>query len=253
MKKKCFLMGILGLVFVLAFTGCPNDAGGNDGGNNNGGGDNPLLGTWVNDPDLAQLSTAVIFTDYRVNGVGITDGTKLAYYATGLGGGSGTDYTVTGSTYTLPIGYGYTMDVSNLSSGTFTLTNYILGNDQVNPVVPPKNVTFTRATGTSGTDLRGIWVSSNLTAAETAQYYTIVLIGGDNNKKVWSAVGQNSCGEANYLASDVNGTTYISWNGAAIQSYTKRTNASNVTTLSIGLPGGGQNVALRPLETTPTF
>jgi hypothetical protein len=51
---------------------------GNSGGSE--GADNPLLGTWMNDLSLTNLTDVFIFTDESFSGPGIAAGTKLAYY-----------------------------------------------------------------------------------------------------------------------------------------------------------------------------
>jgi hypothetical protein len=245
MKTRLFLTGIisLGLVFVLAFAGCPTD--GDDSG---GGGSNPLLGTWVDNQALTNLNDVFIFTDEAVSGPGIAANTKLAYYA-GVGGGAGTDYTITGQVYTIPVGgQNYTADITSPASGKFTLANYVQAVQTTNP---DGKMDFKRAPGTSGSQLQGVWVRDSTTWGNTNAPLTIILIGGPNNKKVWSA-GGNSASDANYRVTEDAGTTYISWNGGANAAYTKRT-VANLTTLTVPPPGGGNDLTVNPLFETPTF
>jgi hypothetical protein len=241
MKKGTFLTGILSVMMILALVliGCPTggDDGGGDGGDGGGGNANPLLGTWANDLNVANLTSALVFTDEGITGPGIAANTKLAYYAQNLAGN--TDYTVVGSQYTLRVGANnYTADVSTLSSGTFSLADYITTG----------KVDFKRAKGTSGTDLAGIWVSD---LPITNASFTIILIGGANRKKVWSATG-NNVATPNYRITEDAGVTYVSWNGGVPSVYTISTIGGNKS-LDIPPPIGGGNIALYPLYTTPTF
>jgi hypothetical protein len=115
MKKKSLLTGIasLALVFTLILAGCPTDGGDGGGG---GGGGNPLLGTWANDQDFANLNHILIFTDSPVTGPGIAENTKQAYHARNLQGNS--DYITEGAEYKIPItgaaNSPYTADISTL-------------------------------------------------------------------------------------------------------------------------------------------
>jgi hypothetical protein len=243
MKKKCFLTGIpgLALVFVLAFTGCPTDGG--DGGGGGGGGDS-LVMTWGDDDRYTNLSEVAIFTNSASTSVTAGAGAKIAYYAVNLTGGN--DIVSTGTTDKLDIsGTQYT--VASPTADRFSLTDYIPANNQAAPPVSAQSVTFNRATGTSGTGLQGIWVSD---LADTHAQYTIILIGGNNGKKVWSST---SWGVANYVLSTGANGPLIAWNNANPVSYTNTVNASNVSILTITLPGQNQSSTLYPLKTSPTF
>jgi hypothetical protein len=253
MKKLYTLLGVIaiGAVIAIGLVGCDNGStDDNGGGVTSGGGDNPLLGTWVNDLALTALGNVFVFTDEPVTGPGIAANTKLAYYAS-VGGGPGADYVVNGQVYTIPVGgQNYTADITSLGSNKFTLTSFVA-------VVPTTNpdgkMDFKRAPGTTGSQLQGIWVSDLTTWGNTNAGLTIILIGGPNYKKVWSANGAASASDANYRATEDAGTTYISWNGGANTSYTKRT-VGNSTTLSITPPvGGGAALTVNPLDTRPTF
>jgi hypothetical protein len=249
MKKKSFLAGIisLGLVFALILTGCPTD--GDDGGDGGGSG-NPLLGTWANDLDLTNLGSVLIFTDSPVTGPGIAENTKLAYYAQGLDGGN-VDYITEGVTYRIPItgaaNSPYTADISELGSNKFSLTGYIAATNENQT----GKVDFKRAQGTSGSQLRGVWIS-DLPTVNPA--FTIILIGGANGRKVWSARGGNVA-TPNYRTTEDADVTYISWNAGSPRPYTKQTIGNNES-LSIPPPIGGVNAAditLRPLYEEARF
>lgn len=245
MKKKLFLTGIAGIltIFALALTGCPTGGDDDDGGG--GGGDNPLRGTWANDQNLANINRILIFTESPVSGPGVAPNTKLAYYAQNLTGN--VDYTVNGQVYQIPIGnpaVNYTADVSELNSNVFSLQGYI---DPAPADNPQGTVRFKRAQGTTGSGLRGIWISELPPAASQ----TIILIGGSNDRKVWSAAGGNVAAP-NYRLSEDAGNSYISWNGGANNIYTTTTIA-NTTTLNITPPGGGAAVDFYPLYPNPEF
>ena len=244
MKKKSFLAGIAGavLVFALILTGCPTDGG--DGG---GGGGNPLLGTWVNDLDFANLSRILIFTDSPVTGPGIAENTKQAYHAQNLAGNL--DYTTEGAEYKIPItggaGTPYTADISTLASGKFSLTGYV-GATVDNP---NGKVDFKRAQGTSGTDLRGVWIS-DLPSGNNA--FTIILIGGSNSKKVWNATGANVSSPSYHTTENAGGTS-VSWNNSGNSSIYTRNTIGNIENLNIPPPAGGANVDFKQLYASPTF
>jgi hypothetical protein len=246
MKKKFLLAGIAGmaLVFTLMLAGCPTDGG--DGGG--GGGDNPLLGTWVNDQDFANLNLILIFTDSPVTGPGIAENTKQAYYAQNLAGNS--DYTTEGAEYKIPItgaaNSPYTADIGTLASGKFSLTGYVA----VTTDNATGKVDFKRAQGTSGSDLRGVWIS-DLPSGNAA--FTIILIGGANGKKVWSATGAANVTSPSYRTTGDAGSPSISWNNSGNTSVYTKTTIGNIENLNIPLPAGGNNVDLKQLYTTPTF
>jgi hypothetical protein len=252
MKKLYKLLGVIAIVAVIAIglAGCDNGStdDGSGSGVTGGGGDNPLLGTWVDDLNLTALDDVFVFTDEPVTGPGIAANTKLAYYAS-VGGGAGTDYSVAGQVYTIPVGgRNYTADITSLGSNKFTLTGFVTAVPTTNP---DGKMDFKRAPGTTGSQLQGIWVNDLTTWGNTTAGLTIILIGGLNSRKVWSASGANAS-NANYRATEDAGTTYISWNGGANTSYTKRT-VNNSTTLSITPPVGGAALVVNPLDTRPTF
>jgi hypothetical protein len=202
----------------------------------------------VNDLSLANLTNVFIFTDESISGPGIAAGTKLAYYAS-TGGGAGTDYTVNGQEYSIPVGgRDYTADITSLGSNKFTLTGYVAPVPDTNP---DGKMDFKRAPGISGSQLQGVWVRDTTSWSNTNAPLTIILVGGPNNKKVWSASGGNAS-DSNYRITEDAGTTYISWNGGAPASYTKRTIA-NSTTLSVPPPVGRADITVNPLFGSPTF
>ncbi|MDR0758838.1 MAG: hypothetical protein LBF74_01840 [Treponema sp.] len=242
MKKNVFLMGIVSItmIFALAFTGCGDGAGGGGGGDDNGnggGGGNPLLGTWANDLDVTNIDTILVFTESAST---VAENTKLAYYAANL---AQSTYATRGNDFVITIdNVEYTTDISAAGSGTITLADYIpvAGN------TPAEDVTFRRAAGTSGSGVRGIWISD---LASTHAQYTLLLIGDSVSKRVLWATG-NNVAAPNYRLSEVDGITYISWNGGAITAYAKNSVANNVT---IPPPGGGNAIVLMPFSSTPTF
>lgn len=248
MKKKSFLAGIasLALVFALILTGCPTDGGDGGGG---GSGGNPLLGTWANDQDFANLNRVLIFSDFPVTGPGIAENTKQAYYAQNLTGNA--DYTTVGAEYKIPVtgaaNSPYTADISALASGTFSLAGYVANDPQNNPT---GKVDFKRAQGTSGADLRGVWISD---LPSTNAAFTIFLIGGANGKKVWSATGEANVTKPSYRTTGDAGGTSISWNNSGNTAVYTRTTIGGIETLDIPPPAGGANVTLKQLYTTPSF
>ncbi|MDR0629813.1 MAG: hypothetical protein LBG24_09305 [Treponema sp.] len=253
MRKKVFLAGIisLGLIFALVFSACKSDDDSNSG-NQSGGGGNSLLGTWGNNQDLtnaANLTSVIVFTDTASTAAGVASGTKLAYYASNLvsGGSQGTS----GNDTIITLGQGQGQAQPPQGTGPYTVTglqaNQFTLSDYESQGV---DVTFKRATGTSGSGFRGIWIS-DVTSSNAA--YTILLIGGVDGKTVWSSY-TNNAQTPNYLATVDPATTntVISWNGGNSNSYIKSTIGNNIT-LNITLPGANVPLNTYPLFTTPTF
>jgi hypothetical protein len=255
MKKKLFFAGMLALVFGLILTGCPTDSDDDDGGNNSGGGGggNALVGTWVDNQDFANLGSAMVFTNTNATAAGVATGTKLAYYVTGLNldGDQGTN----GNDTVIPIGNNQTgYVVSNSSADQFTLQAYGPDDPSTPNINDPVDVVFKRAPGTSkygNGAFQGIWISE---LANTEAKYTILLIGGANGKKVWSAVGANATRTPNYLTAvdPATSNTVISWNGGNSVQYTIAT-VANTKTLDIPPPAGGNAITLKPLYDSPSF
>ncbi|MDR1030596.1 MAG: hypothetical protein LBL76_06955 [Treponema sp.] len=247
MRKKVFLTGMFSLLlaFVMLVSACKSDDD-DSSSSNNGGGGNSLLGTWVNDLDVDNnLNRAMIFTDSVITGTTAKVAYSVSLASTG-------DHNVTGMDTVIPIGASAPQGagnyvVANLAADQFTLKAYA---SPVAPAVTAGDVVFKRGTGTTGSGLRGIWVSD---VTNTDSAFTILVIGGLSGKKVWSAHA-GSAEVANYQISVDAGTNdpVISWNTGTSIPYTYNI-ISSTPTLSIPPPGGGGGIALRLFNNSPTF
>jgi hypothetical protein len=141
----------------------------------------------------------------------------------------------------------YTVDITSLGSNKFTLIGYVAPVAETNP---DGKMDFKRASGTSGTELQGVWVRDTTSWGNTNAPLTIILIGVSANRKVWS-VNRDDASASNYRITEDAGITYISWNRGDPVRYTKR-NVANSTTLNV-LPPAGAERTVNPLFPSPTF
>jgi hypothetical protein len=141
--SKTFLTGILALALVFGMTlaGCDNgstDDGGGDGGND-------LVGSWVNDRDIP--ARVVIFTNVADAAIA---GANVAYWSTLLirenTPASGSEVFIGGTPYSFTV-----------NGNTLTVTAY----GEMDAMGNRPNVTFSRAKGSSGTTMHGVWRSNH--------------------------------------------------------------------------------------------
>jgi hypothetical protein len=218
--SRTLLTGILAMALVsgMALVGCDNGSTDPDPGSGGGGGS--LTGSWVD--DRANPNQMVLFTNEND---AVVSGSKVAYYSNNLykeaTNATGSEVYINDRAYTF-----------QQSGNTLTVNAY---GDAPAGGGPRSNVDFTRARGTSGSSIHGIWVTSGLSS--NSQYYTMLIIrSGAGVTYTTQGTGANGWGITPYaLTSDAN-FSYVNWGSGPVQ-YSKNTNPDQ---LIITLPGAPQ-------------
>lgn len=206
----------MALSIGLVLAGCDNGSTG-DGGDS-GTSASSLTGIWVD--DRSTPTTTYIFTNEDDPAI---TGSKVAYYSTNLTD-EGANAAATGNQITVSeTAYQYV-----LNGNTLTLTGYIPGVGGA----AATDADFTRAKGSSGSTMHGIWISS--LASGNARYTMIIIRSG--TARTFTAVGSANWGESAYVLSSDANATFIKWGNGNPVAYTKYTNPDS---LDITRPAGG--------------